>query len=362
MILTGGILFAEEDPVESPAGATESSSLSTDTSSWTVPSVEAVFAELKFWLDSGEKLDQAQYDAIMASWDDVESFAPISCTALQDRTVSSMRLASKAVADYLDACDALAWKEHPFGQTLTLPQLPLHIYLGEGASTGFLQSALRYYLGLKLVQGRFYEEALPILNELGPGNSLDYPGVLINRAIVCNHLLRQQKGKEALTEFRSIVEEYKNVPRRYLELAKQLEFDLDKKRDPEDPENISRQMNNVRRRLGQGRTDDDTQQAEGDVMKSLEKLIEKIEQQAKQAQGEGGQGGQGNTPAEDSRPLKQKGPGNVDRRDFDPDGNWGDLPPKEREEALLKIEKEFPSHYRDIIEQYFREMATRNAD
>ncbi len=98
-------------------------------------------------------------------------------------------------------------------------------------------------------------------------------------------------------------------------------------------------------------------------MKSLDELIEKIEEQAKK-QGElsesvpGQQGRSGRQPADDSRILRQKGPGNVERRDFSPDGDWGELPPKDREDALIKIEKEFPPYYRDVIEQYFREMAT----
>ena len=41
---------------------------------------------------------------------------------------------------------------------------------------------------------------------------------------------------------------------------------------------------------------------------------------------------------------------------------WGDLPPKEREEAMQQISKEFPSHYRDVIEQYFRRLAAEDED
>jgi hypothetical protein len=143
-------------------------------------------------------------------------------------------------------------------------------------------------------------------------------------------------------------------------LAKLLEFDLKNNKKAEDnPEKISKKMNNIRRRLGKGRTDEGTQDAENDVLKSLDQLIEKIEEQTqKQGQNsESDQGQQANKPAEDSRILKQKAPGNVDRRDFNTEGQWGDLPPQEREDALLRIEKRFPSHYRDIIEQYFREMA-----
>ena len=39
---------------------------------------------------------------------------------------------------------------------------------------------------------------------------------------------------------------------------------------------------------------------------------------------------------------------------------WGDLPPKRREEAMQQIGKDFPSHYRDMVEQYFRKLATES--
>ena len=52
-----------------------------------------------------------------------------------------------------------------------------------------------------------------------------------------------------------------------------------------------------------------------------------------------------------------KGPGNVTKRGVGNTAGWGDLPPKQREEALQQIGREFPAHYRDVIEQYFRRLA-----
>ena len=52
-----------------------------------------------------------------------------------------------------------------------------------------------------------------------------------------------------------------------------------------------------------------------------------------------------------------KGPGNVTKKDIGSESGWGDLPPKEREEAMQQIGRDFPSHYRDVIEQYFRPLA-----
>jgi lipopolysaccharide biosynthesis regulator YciM len=39
---------------------------------------------------------------------------------------------------------------------------------------------------------------------------------------------------------------------------------------------------------------------------------------------------------------------------------WGDLPPKQRHEALQQIGKDYPAHYRDVIEQYFRKLASED--
>ncbi len=144
------------------------------------------------------------------------------------------------------------------------------------------------------------------------------------------------------------------TPRRYHELAKLLEALLEQTQKEQAAQRIARKMSDIRRRLGQGRTDQDTQNAEGDVLESLDQLLEKLEAQQGQKPQEGQQS---NNPAQDSGILKQSAPGQVDRRSFDVGGEWGDMPPKEREEAMQRIEQDFPAQYRDIVEQYFREMA-----
>ena len=331
------------------------------TEGWPIPSYLTIRQELANWLAKENVAEENRRKEILSQWPEVELEPKYSGKLLFERTVQAVRNASGPVAAYLDACDALAWQELPFGQSLVLPQVPLQVYLGD-TSARYLHGTLRFYLAERLVQARFYDEALTILDEMGPENSVDPVGVLLARAVACNHLSQSEKGLEAIKVFRKTLENDVAVPRRYTELAKLLEFELQQQsKEQESPQQISRKMNDIRRRLGKGRTDEDTQEAEKDVMKSLDKLIEKIEEQAKKQGGqcEGEQGQQANKPADDSRILKQKGPGNVDRREFDPTGDWGELPPKEREEALIKIEKEFPPHYRDIIEQYFREMATQ---
>ena len=304
---------------------------------WNAPETDVVRAELAPYLREGECLSDS-----------------MSGTARFDEVIGVLRRSSVPVRQYLDWCDALAWRELPFAEPLTLPQIPLNIHSGN-TQTNYLFGSLRYYLALRLVRARLFDEAKNVLQELTPENSIDPAGVLITKAVVLHHFSEQEAGLATLKQFQEIAER-EVVPRRYTELAKILLFDWEKKLKEDDPEKIARQMDDVRRRLGNGRTDDDTQKAEEDALQSLENLIKKIEEQAKK-QKQQGDGGQSNNPAEDSFRLKQKGPGNVDRREFTPGDNWGNLPPKERDEALLRIEREFPAHYRDIIEQYFREMA-----
>ena len=61
---------------------------------------------------------------------------------------------------------------------------------------------------------------------------------------------------------------------------------------------------------------------------------------------------------DDSRLADGKGPGDVTPRDIGDSGGWGNLPPHQREEALQQIGREYPAHYREAIEQYFKRLAT----
>ena len=60
---------------------------------------------------------------------------------------------------------------------------------------------------------------------------------------------------------------------------------------------------------------------------------------------------------QDSQIAELKGPGKVERRDIGRGTGWGNLNDKDREKALQEIGREFPSHYREVIEEYFRRLA-----
>jgi hypothetical protein len=110
------------------------------------------------------------------------------------------------------------------------------------------------------------------------------------------------------------------------------------------------------------------------IVEKLDKLIDQIEQQIQQQQQQqqqqrqqqqqqqkqqrsGGSQSQPSTPLEDSRAQGQSGPGDIDRKKLDPQGNWGDLPPSQRQQAIQDLTRDLPSHYREVIEAYFRRLA-----
>ena len=131
--------------------------------------------------------------------------------------------------------------------------------------------------------------------------------------------------------------------------------------EDESLDHIARRMRDITRRLGLGRAGPVTRGVQDGVIESLDKLIAKLEEQQDQASGGGGSAGSGNQgegkPMEDSRVAGARGAGEVTRRDLGDGEGWGNLPPHERERALQQIGREFPPHYREAIEQYFKRLA-----
>jgi hypothetical protein len=146
-------------------------------------------------------------------------------------------------------------------------------------------------------------------------------------------------------------------PRRYQAVARLMQADLAELKE-DSLDHIARRMEDIERRLGLGRTGPRVREVEKGVIESLDKLIKELEEQQQQQQGGGGNNIQSSSPAQDSRIIGGKGPGEVVKRNIGSESGWGNLPPKERERALQEIGREFPAHYRDVIEQYFRKLAS----
>lgn len=318
---------------------------------WKIPSVVEVRAQVIAWLDEA-KPDEAVRQNAEALWPEKpedEKAAEASPAQLLDRVVTTISLVDEESKKIADLCS----RPHGPGKT------PEFTWLTEDKAPLFVRNNMRLWLGKWLAQERLYEESLAQLEGLKPEDVVD-PATLLFYQSVCHHwLLQKEPGLQSIGQ---LLEQRKVIPRRYEQLASLMQADLGGLK-AESLDHISRRMNDVTRRLDLGHAGKRVRKVEDDIIASLDKLIEELEQQANSSGSGGGDGGQpsGNrsaAPAADSRIAGGGGPGNVDKKNIGNKSGWGDLPEKAREEAMQQIGKEFPSHYRDIIEQYFRKLAS----
>lgn len=225
-----------------------------------------------------------------------------------------------------------------------------------------MRMSVRTWLGRELVRQRFYDEALPVIAEVDPSESLDPAASLFYRG-ACYHTLLMKK--EALADLRRLLENDDDCPIRFARTAQMMVADI-KPLKEDSLDEISRIMTDVTRRLDLGRTDEEVKQREQQIIDKLTKLIDKLEEQQQQQQQQQSSGGSGQSngsprqgaPMDDSRIAGANGAGDVDRKRIEERDGWGNLPPAERQQALQQISRDLPTHYREAIEAYFRKLAT----
>lgn len=216
---------------------------------------------------------------------------------------------------------------------------------------------LRLWLARKLVHASLYDEADEQLGLIEGDAVLDPASLHFYRAVGAYRAMdkaRTAKAVKSLLAYNAT--EGAKVPERYLTVARLMREDV-ASIEKESLDHIARQMEDIERRLDLSRSGKKVQDVEDAVIRSLDKLIEKIEKQRKKCSG-GGNNIRPSSPALDSNKMGGKGPGRVDRKNIGSKDGWGNLPPKEREEAMQEVGRRFPAHYREVIEQYFRQMAT----
>ena len=218
-----------------------------------------------------------------------------------------------------------------------------------------MRNNLRLFYARWLAQHQYYDEVLATLENLKPTDVFDPAGLLFYRMVAHHQVVEPDKSRLTLER---LLERKTELPRRYLEVARLLRRDLSDLKD-DSLDHVARRMNDVRRRLDIGRAGKQVQVVEKGVVDSLDKMIKKLEEQ-QQGGGGGNPGGQ-----QSAKPLQQsqlpsngaKPPMKVDQKEVGNKSGWGNLPPKEREQALQQIGRDYPAHYRELIEQYFRELA-----
>jgi hypothetical protein len=310
--------------------------------SWHPPASEAVSQQLELWL-AAQPIEPAIRQQIWSHWED-------SLVEYSNETARLEALATALAAGDRRAKELVEYCRRPNGE-LTPAKFE---WLSESSVAPLVRDSLRLIYGRWLVEVGFYDEALASLEGLSVSDVVA-PATLLYTRAVAHHQLVHADEVDALAQ--QLLERPDDLPRRYRHVAELMRRDVaDLKIDSLD--HIARRMADIQRRLDKGRSGASVQQVEQDVIAALDKLIEDLEKQQQRMQQQSQLGGTpSGTPMEDSRPAELKAPGKVDPRDLGGFREWGDLPPKEREQALQQLGREFPAHYRELIEQYFRELA-----
>lgn len=311
---------------------------------WRAPAASEVQAQALAWLDQ-RKADAATRAKASELW----KSPPEDLAEVLDRLVRTFALADDNVRGLVDFCSK------PRG--FAVPPLPP--WLTSDASTPpFVACNVRLWYGRWLVHEELFDEAAELLRRLTPQDVVDPASLLFYQGVVYHRLVQGEAARQALGALLLGTP----APQRYLALARLMDADLkDLKEDTLD--HIARRMADIERRLGLGRAGPKVRKLEDGVIESLDKLIKRLEEaQQQQASSSGGANNvQSMRPAQDSRIMEGKGKGDVDRKRVGSQGGWGNLPPRQREEALQQIGRDFPSHYREIVEQYFRKLASEGS-
>lgn len=133
---------------------------------------------------------------------------------------------------------------------------------------------------------------------------------------------------------------------------------------------LAKRMETIERLIRRTRTDEPTQDRQREVVVALDHLIELMREKESSGDCKGGGQGQGkkpgkasgrrsSTPAQESTlPTGDGGIGPMAESANGPaSDSWGDLPDRERDEAVQFLRERFPSSYREIIERYYRAIA-----
>lgn len=313
--------------------------------SWSAPASSAVKVQVETWL-AGRDLPAAVRQQIDLLWSDAEGTLP-PAEALR-RLASTFAAAEPSTKELVDYCE----------QSPELPQPGKFPLLADDSTAPLVRNNLRLLYAAWLVRYALYDEAAEQLSGLSPADVVDPASLLFNQAVAAHRLLKKD---ECLPVLQRLLENEAALPRRYASIAKLMQHDIEPlKADSLDE--IARMMDDVRRRLDLGRAGKKVRDQEAEIVAKLDKKIDDLEKQQQQQQQKQQQGGakqqQSTNPAQQSQaPRDIKGTDEVDQKNLGKTNNWGNLPPKQRQQALQQIGRELPSHFRDTIEEYFKRLA-----
>jgi hypothetical protein len=247
-----------------------------------------------------------------------------------------------------------------------------------GASDAYLSLHAAALLGRSLVEQDKLDEAEPLLAALAAREQDLRERTFLEPEVdflLAYCQLANLKYDDALSSLQCFEQEHPTAPERFRLPVRQMLQELEA-RQPESLGEVSDLMGYAGRRLGHGTAGQPVQTRQHRAVELLSKLIEEAEQREKnqssckdcqgqgcpKCKGSGGGGAAGGMPSQGAK-LSQapEGSGRVGDLHRAPPARpgdvWGEMRPQERARILQALDKNFPSQYRQLIEQYYKQLA-----
>jgi len=244
----------------------------------------------------------------------------------------------------------------------------------------FFRANLALAYGKALTGRKVYEEALETFAVVRPEDVVDPSAFFFHKA-VCEHALMLKDQADGSID--RLLVDVTDAPERYRMVAALMHFDMETWKD-KDLGWIARKMNNIQRRLDLKRGGKQTQKIQKEVLVRLDEMIKEIENKSKcngscpnggscpgGSPGEGSGSGSGSaqqnnpsSPQNDSNNGNASGTGEVDKKRVNEIAKeWGNLPPKQRAEAMQELTRGLSPRDQAIIREYLeRVQSNRDAD
>ena len=343
-------LAAPQIPAQNPPANNTPQSAPQTTSSiaFTRLPPAAVRAQLQDWLKQNSTPPD-RIEQILQSWPDNAQLNQLPAEDTLDRLIDSFALADEPTQQLVNSCRT---GKAPLTPDFTGPR-----------NAPFFRSHLQLWLARWLVQHRFHDEALPLLEALSPEQLADPASLFFYRAASRLQLLQPGPAGDDLT---LLLNNTPDVPPRFRAVAQMMQAEVRTALGNRDglPQ-VARLMTDVQRRLDLGKADQPVQKRENEVIDALDKLLKQLEeqqQQQQQQQQQDGQGG-GNQNMQNAQPRQQpgtqgiRGDGRADSKELTENGAWGMLDKQQEVQARELIRQQFPPNFLDAISRYTQKLA-----
>ena len=349
-------LLAWAGPLQSFADNSDSKELS-KAASWKWSSGQVWLERFLGWIES-----TGTGDSKVPARESANRLADFRGIELHEAVLQLAGQIDPAVAEFLRSLEE-PWSADTYQKL----DAQLSSLIANGALPGWIKPELQLAFCRRLIQNNWIDEAWSRLQTLEL-DSLSDPSSWLFSAAVCQHFLLQKQP--CVESLKKLLERESEIPTRYAITAKLMLTDIEPLKENSLDE-VARMMNDVERRLALGRTGKQVRDQEQAIVEKLDKLIDQLEQQQQQQQKQRQQQQQQQRQqqkhqhqqpqqqqaADDSMPGGGDGQGAVDDKDIGDKSGWGNLPPAARQEALQSMTKDLPSHYREVIEAYFKRLS-----